>query len=149
MAEHESGAHAQHARTARTMQPGLRQYTRDEVADSKTATETLFIIDNIVYDVHKFLDEHPGGHEVLINVAGKDASEEFEDVGHSMDARELMKGYVVGELVDADKVPISKKQYSWEDTAKTSETEASFVNSWKFPVLLGLALTLLYSYIFG
>lgn len=30
--------------------------------------------------------------------AGKDGTEAFEDVGHSTDAREMMKKYKVGEL---------------------------------------------------
>lgn len=31
--------------------------------------------------------QHPGGEEVLLDQAGKDGSESFEDVGHSSDAR--------------------------------------------------------------
>jgi len=38
--------------------------------------------------------------------AGKDGTEAFEDVGHSTDARELMKKYKVGELVEVW-VPVS------------------------------------------
>lgn len=32
--------------------------------------------------------------------AGKDATEEFEDVGHSSDAREVMQKYKIGELIE-------------------------------------------------
>lgn len=32
-------------------------------------------------------DQHPGGEEVLIEQAGREATEAFEDVGHSSDAR--------------------------------------------------------------
>lgn len=32
--------------------------------------------------------------------AGKDSTEEFEDVGHSSDAREIMAKYKIGELID-------------------------------------------------
>jgi cytochrome b involved in lipid metabolism len=32
--------------------------------------------------------------------AGNDGTEAFEDVGHSTDARELMKKYKIGELVE-------------------------------------------------
>ena len=42
--------------------------------------------------------QHPGGEEVLLEQGGGYATEAFEDVGHSTDARELMKQYEVGEL---------------------------------------------------
>lgn len=42
--------------------------------------------------------KHPGGEEVLMEQAGKDATEPFEDVGHSTDARELLKEYLIGTL---------------------------------------------------
>lgn len=35
---------------------------------------------------------------MLLEQAGKDGTEAFEDVGHSTDAREMMKKYKVGEL---------------------------------------------------
>ncbi|KAJ0056261.1 hypothetical protein NL108_004552, partial [Boleophthalmus pectinirostris] len=41
---------------------------------------------------------HPGGEEVLLEQAGADATESFEDVGHSTDAREMLEQYYVGEL---------------------------------------------------
>lgn len=47
-----------------------------------------------------FCLQHPGGEEVLLEQAGKDATEEFEDVGHSSDAREVMQKYKIGELVE-------------------------------------------------
>ena len=39
-----------------------------------------------------------GGEEVLIDVGGQDATEAFEDVGHSDEAREVLDGLKVGEL---------------------------------------------------
>ena len=50
-----------------------------------------------VYDVTSYLDDHPGGGDVLLDVAGQDADEFFEDVGHSKDAREDLKKFYVGE----------------------------------------------------
>lgn len=35
---------------------------------------------------------------IVFIVTGRDATEAFEDVGHSNDARELMKDYLIGEL---------------------------------------------------
>ena len=57
-----------------------------------------------MYDVTPFLDEHPGGEEILLENAGIDSSENFEDVGHSSDAREMLEEYYIGELHEDDKV---------------------------------------------
>ena len=37
-------------------------------------------------------------HQLSVSVAGGDGTEAFEDVGHSTDARDLMKDYLIGEL---------------------------------------------------
>uniref|UniRef100_S4PD20 Cytochrome b5 n=1 Tax=Pararge aegeria TaxID=116150 RepID=S4PD20_9NEOP len=126
----------------------LKLFTRKGLAERNTKTDAVFVIENVVYDVTKFLDDHPGGHEVLLNVAGKDASEDFDDVGHSYDAKDMMKKYIIGELVEEDKVPTKRKEYKWSETDSTTNTE-SFLSSWKFPVVLGLVMTVLYSYLFG
>ncbi|KAA1466469.1 cytochrome b5 [Dentipellis sp. KUC8613] len=65
------------------------------------------LIHGKVYDVTKFLDEHPGGDEVILSEAGKDATEAFEDVGHSDEARELLPGMLVGEF-EKDSLKTSK-----------------------------------------
>ncbi|KAG8931137.1 hypothetical protein FRC03_012763 [Tulasnella sp. 419] len=60
--------------------------------------DLYLLIHNKVYAVTKFLDEHPGGDEVILAEAGKDATEAFEDVGHSDEAREVLAGLYVGEF---------------------------------------------------
>ena len=44
------------------------------------------------------LHDHPGGAEVLLDVAGGDADEFFEDIGHSNEARQELKKYEIGSL---------------------------------------------------
>jgi cytochrome b involved in lipid metabolism len=36
-----------------------------------------------VYDITSYVRDHPGGADVLIESAGTDATEAYEDVGHS------------------------------------------------------------------
>ena len=55
-----------------------------------------------VYDVTKYLDEHPGGDAVLLELAGKYADDMFEDIGHSTNARQQLKEFLVGNLDAAE-----------------------------------------------
>jgi cytochrome b involved in lipid metabolism len=49
-----------------------------------------------VYDITKYLDDHPGGAEVMLDVAGQNGDEFFEDIGHSKEARNELKKYLLG-----------------------------------------------------
>lgn len=52
----------------------------------------------VVYDVSKFIHEHPGGEEVLRVFAGKDATEGFEDAAHSEEFNPIMDRLLVARL---------------------------------------------------
>jgi len=51
-----------------------------------------------VYDITKYLEEHPGGVPILIEVAGTDATEAFEDIGHSEEAKDSLAAFYIGDL---------------------------------------------------
>ncbi|XP_047014302.1 cytochrome b5 isoform X2 [Ictalurus punctatus] len=86
----------------------VKYYRLSEVEEHNSFKSTWIIINHKVYDVTKFLEEHPGGEEVLREQAGGDATESFEDVGHSTDAREMSKGMMIGELHPDDRQKIGK-----------------------------------------
>ncbi|PSS27564.1 hypothetical protein M430DRAFT_94289 [Amorphotheca resinae ATCC 22711] len=55
-----------------------KTFTPADVATHKDASSGLYIIiDDGVYDVTNFVDEHPGGAKILKRVAGKDATKQF------------------------------------------------------------------------
>jgi len=60
------------------------------------------VIDNMVLDVTKFLKEHPGGSEVIMDFAGQDATQSFKEVGHSIDAKDMLLDYKVGVLPEEE-----------------------------------------------
>lgn len=117
-----------------------------EVKSHNDAKSTYLIVHNKVYDVTKFLEEHPGGEEVLLEQAGGDATEAFEDVGHSTDARELMNDYFVGDLHPDDR---SKKTYATNTgpTGTDTPSNSSSWTGWLLPVGVALAAAFAYRYI--
>ncbi|RWR99958.1 cytochrome B5-like protein [Dinothrombium tinctorium] len=88
---------------------------REEVVKNGDKNAIYITIHNRVYDVSNFLEEHPGGGDVLLEYAGKDATEAFEDVGHSDDAHEMLKQYLIGELEDSEKSSNVKNQTNGTD----------------------------------
>mmetsp|Transcript_12182 Transcript_12182/g.18305 ORF Transcript_12182/g.18305 Transcript_12182/m.18305 type:complete len:98 (+) Transcript_12182:174-467(+) len=72
----------------------------------------------MVYDVTKYLDDHPGGAEVMLEMAGKYADDMFEDIGHSNEARKQLKDFLVGPLQ-------ATEEELAELTAKASSAGAS------------------------
>jgi len=124
----------------------LKKFTKKEVETHKDKKSTWIVIHDNVYDVTEFLEEHPGGEEVLLEQAGKDATENFEDVGHSTDARTLMKQYLIGELVEEDKLHVAAKERKWGDDA--GEEETSSWKSWLIPMALALTASLVFRFFF-
>ncbi|XP_072950777.1 cytochrome b5-like [Typha angustifolia] len=87
---------------------GGKVYTLGEVSKHNTPKDCWLIINGKVFDVTKFLEDHPGGDDVLLSSTGKDATDDFEDVGHSNTARAMMDQYCVGEI-DASTIPTKVK----------------------------------------
>lgn len=120
-----------------------------------------------VYDVSKFMEEHPGGEEVMLNVtgkrdierncldrsfllftrrwkyAGKDASFDFEDIGHSSYAEGLMKDLCIGEI-DQDTLPEATEvpSSSYKVKEETGDSSSTFLLYVVPPLILGAAFLL-------
>ncbi|XP_072007176.1 cytochrome b5-like [Engystomops pustulosus] len=119
----------------------VKYYTLDEIQKHNHSKSTWIIIHHKVYDVTKFLEEHPGGEEVLREQAGGDATETFEDIGHSTDARNMSKEFIIGELHPDDR---SKIQKPTETFITTSESESSWWSNWIIPGISAVIVALMY-----
>ncbi|XP_028921256.1 cytochrome b5 isoform X2 [Ornithorhynchus anatinus] len=87
--------------------------------------------------------EHPGGEEVLREQAGQDATESFEDVGHSTDAQELSKSFIIGEVHPDDR---SKLKKPVESFVTPVEDNYSWWSNWVIPALSALIVALMYRF---
>ncbi|XP_042394096.1 cytochrome b5-like [Zingiber officinale] len=117
-------------------------YHFDEVAKHNVAKDCWLIIDGKVYDVTPFIDEHPGGDEVLLAVTGMDATNDFEDIGHSSTARDMMAKYYIGEI-DPSTVSVKRTYLQPQQAPNPVDKPAGFlikVLQFLVPLLiLGLA----------
>ncbi|KAF4658764.1 hypothetical protein FOL47_007856 [Perkinsus chesapeaki] len=70
----------------------------EEVAKHNKKGDCWVVIHGGVYDVSKFLNEHPGGPDVILAVAGEDVTEDYEGIGHSDAARHIAAEHKIGIL---------------------------------------------------
>jgi cytochrome b involved in lipid metabolism len=101
----------------------LPLYTLEEVSKHNDRSNCWIIIEGHIYDVGRFLDEHPGGEEVILELAGMDATEGFDQIGHSDDARDLLKTMMIGHL-DAS-APAPQHTKPAQEPPKTAEAKES------------------------
>ncbi|KAG6855898.1 hypothetical protein H0H87_009578 [Tephrocybe sp. NHM501043] len=90
-------------------------YTAEDVASHTTAASCWVSRNGKVYDVTKFLNDHPGGDDYILKYAGKDIGEVMRDKDehdHSESAYDMLDEYIVGRL-GSDSTIVSD---DWEAT---------------------------------
>ncbi|KAJ6491437.1 oxidoreductase [Mycena vitilis] len=89
------------------MSKRVRIYTAEDVAAHNNSASCWLSRNGKVYDVSKFINDHPGGEDVVLQYAGKDvaaamAGEDGEEHDHSDSAYEMLDEYQVGKLVTGE-----------------------------------------------
>ena len=81
------------------------EYHESEVGLHNSEEDGYWIIlEKSVYDISRFIKNHPGGSVVLINNTGRDASEDFKRIQHHENPRIIasLANYLIGKLVIAN-----------------------------------------------
>lgn len=69
----------------------------EEISKHNTDEDLWLVIDGDVLDCSKATNfDHPGGRQLLVDEAGKDASDAFEDAEHSLVAKRQLKDFKIG-----------------------------------------------------
>ncbi|KAF2476595.1 acyl-CoA dehydrogenase NM domain-like protein [Lindgomyces ingoldianus] len=75
-----------------------QRFSTADVASHNKADNLWIIVDEDVYDLTKFQDDHPGGKKILQRVAGKDASKQFWKYHNESILKKYQKQLQVGSL---------------------------------------------------
>jgi len=99
-------------------------YKYEEVAEHNSQRDLWIIIDKKVYDVTAFQKQHPGGAAVLLQMAGRDATE-AAFAAHKTDLpATMMKDFLVGDLKPVRRASTEAQAalgYAYKSKPKASE----------------------------
>ncbi|KAL1970731.1 hypothetical protein VTN77DRAFT_2565 [Rasamsonia byssochlamydoides] len=97
--------------------------TRNEVAKHASRASCWVILYGRVYDITEFLDSHPGGADVILRLAGQDATEEY-DLVHSPALLEqtLPESSCLGPVEDSASSSSESSESSPNSVAKPAKT---------------------------
>ncbi|KAH7242108.1 FMN-dependent dehydrogenase-domain-containing protein [Fusarium tricinctum] len=114
-----------------------KRVTLDVLRQHNTATDCWIAVHSKVWDITHFVNEHPGGPEVLLNIAGSDATELYNDV-HAPDIIEqLSNDKLMGLLEESainrpaeplaveDPLPPPRSPDKTNDLPETSKSKAA------------------------
>ena len=90
---------AQHTASAASGQG--KGFTEAEVAKHNTDSDCWVILYGEVYNVSKFLTDHPGGKDAIMLFAGKDATEQFDMLHQKSVLEKFGKDMHIGKLLQA------------------------------------------------
>lgn len=79
--------------------------SHEELSKHAENTDCWISVHGVVMNITPFLNEHPGGPDVIVAASGRDCSREFEDVGHTDSSRRISQNYIIGRLQGVDDLP--------------------------------------------
>ena len=103
-------------------------YSLQEVANHNTKDDCWLVINDEVYDVTEFMDEHPGGASMLKMVAGKDATLHFEELHKPEILSSIGAEFKIGVIGDGSVVEEAFEEAveeAFEEEAGTAATTAA------------------------
>ena len=97
-------------------------FDADEVAKHNTQGSCWLVLYGGVYDVTSFLSEHPGGSNIILKFAGRDATKEYDSIHPPGTLDELPPESKLGKLNQASAPGYSGRKSSTAESPESSAT---------------------------
>ncbi|KAK5582923.1 hypothetical protein RB653_004512 [Dictyostelium firmibasis] len=81
-----------------------KTYSIEEVSKHNKKDDCWIIVNNKVYDMTEYLLYHPGGPNLLFKCAGKDATDDFEGMFHSRNAKAILERFYIGKASSSSSI---------------------------------------------
>lgn len=81
----------------------MQYYTVEEVKKHNSMEDCWLIVDDKVYDVTSYVEDHVGGPEAISKRAGLDNTKGFYGIQHPEKVRDMIKEYFIGNLRETAK----------------------------------------------
>lgn len=96
-----------------------------DVSKHNTKSDCWIAINKKVYNITDYLDQHPGGASIIVGCSGKDATKEYNQVGHSHNANKILAKYEIGQLAKQVENPsLFQSIWDWFFPPKPVDTRA-------------------------
>lgn len=125
-----------------------KTYALDEIKQHANEKSCWLVIHGKVYDVTEFLEEHPGGYDIIVSSAGKDATQDFDEIGHSNSAKQQLTKFFIGNYEGGDTAPAKSETKSAAASEASSPSGAMRLFHVLLPILfiaIAVALNFMYS----
>eukprot|EP00920_Eleutheroschizon_duboscqi_P042422 GHVT01101320.1.p3 GENE.GHVT01101320.1~~GHVT01101320.1.p3 ORF type:complete len:156 (-),score=31.57 GHVT01101320.1:423-890(-) len=95
-------------------------FTYEEVAAHASCGDCWVVLKNAVYNITPYLDFHPGGRQLLLDVAGRDCTQEFTQYHPWVNADSLLHKLKLGTVKPKTRTGLGA------DTSGASRKDANF-----------------------
>jgi len=129
-------------KTTKRMTSTAIEFSVAEVSAHNTEKDCWVIIHDKAYNVSNFLNEHPGGFDLLVDHAGKDATANFDLVGHTDAAKKVLARLFVGNVKRDDQAKSSSLQSSVTSSLPKARAQAEKAESASLSTLIAAGLAL-------
>ncbi|KAM9952914.1 hypothetical protein ACTFIR_007970 [Dictyostelium discoideum] len=88
-----------------------KTYSIEEVSKHNKKDDCWIIVNNKVYDMTEYLLYHPGGPNLLFKCAGRDATDDFEGMFHSRNAKAILERFYIGKASSSSSINLLSPNY--------------------------------------